>query len=223
MPRSAALENLLEAIRACRLCADELPLGPRPILRLSPFARLLVCAQAPGTRVHDTGLPFNDPSGDRLRSWLGMDKEIFYDQSRVAFVPMGFCYPGKAPKGGDLPPRPECSEAWHGLLSPHMNKIGLKLVIGQYAQSFHLGETRKASLTETVKAWRDYLPDIIPLPHPSPRNNLWLQRNPWFEEEVIPYLQGRVDRLFHSNETADGIAPGGPQGKDENIKYDHDR
>lgn len=210
MTDRGSLDNLLACIRACRLCEDHLPLGPRPILRVSQQARLLICAQAPGTRVHETGLPFNDPSGDRLRSWLGIGRETFYDEAKVAMVPMGFCYPGRDPRGGDSPPRLECSQSWHGQLLPRLGGVRLKLVIGQYAQAWHLGQKRKASLTETVRAWRDFLPDVIPLPHPSPRNNLWLRRNPWFEAEVIPDLQTRIAALFRSNEAPDRIAPGGP-------------
>lgn len=217
-----ALQDLLETIRACRLCEAELPLGPRPVLRGSPAARLLVCAQAPGTRVHETGIPFNDPSGERLRSWLGMNRQTFYDEARVAIVPMGFCYPGRDPEGGDLPPRLECSQTWHNLLFPHLANIRLKLVIGQYAHAFHLGDKRKPSLTETVRAWREFLPDVIPLPHPSPRNNLWLRRNPWFEAEVVPYLRGRISDMFGSDEAPDCVAPGCPQGEQEDIEDDHD-
>ena len=200
MPRQSqigpnALDLVLRDIRACRLCAD-LPLGPRPVLRASETARLAICAQAPGTRVHATGLPFNDPSGDRLRAWLGIGRDVFYDETRIAIVPMGFCYPGRDPRGGDLPPRPQCAAAWHDRLKPHLDACALKLVIGQYALAYHLGGAAKGSLTETVRAWRDYLPGVIPLPHPSPRNRIWLKRNPWFEAEVVPYLKIRVAGLL---------------------------
>jgi len=186
------LEELLSDIARCTLCAAALPLGPRPVLQASGTARLLVAAQAPGRRVHETGLPFNDPSGDRLRDWMGIDRATFYDARKVNIVPMGFCYPGKAGRGGDLPPRPDCARHWHARLFARLPAQRLTLVIGQYAQAWHLGRRRKASLTETVRHWRDYPPGMLPLPHPSPRNTYWLQRNPWFEAEVIPELRRRV-------------------------------
>jgi uracil-DNA glycosylase len=190
-----ALDSLLREIRACTLCAADLPLGPRPVLRASGTARLLIAGQAPGTRVHASGIPWDDPSGDRLREWLGVDRDTFYDERQIAIVPMGFCYPGKG-SSGDLPPRPECSATWHPRLVPMLEKVELVLTIGQYAQAYHLGEQRKASLTDTVRAWRSYAPRIIPLPHPSPRNTAWLQRNPWFARELLPVLRKRVRDLL---------------------------
>lgn len=189
------LDALLAEIRACRLCAEHLPLGPNPILRASATARLLVVGQAPGTRVHATGIPWNDPSGDRLRLWLDLDRERFYDESRVAIVPMGFCYPGKGPSG-DRPPRPECRQTWHPRLLPLLPRVELTLAIGQYAQAYFLGERRKATLTATVRAWREYAPAVLPLPHPSPRNIGWFKANPWFEEELLPALRARVAALL---------------------------
>lgn len=187
------LDKLLEQVRACDLCAASLPLGPRPVLRANASARLLIIGQAPGTRVHETGIPWNDPSGDRLRQWLGWDRERFYDESQTAIVPMGFCYPGKG-KSGDLPPRPECAPQWHPPLLELMPAIELVLLVGQYAQRHYLPDA-KATLTETVRAFRDYGPRYVPLPHPSPRNQLWLKKNPWFERDVVPYLQARVAEL----------------------------
>lgn len=187
----SALEALVAEIRACRRCEAQLPLGPRPVLRASESARLLVVGQAPGTRVHESGIPWNDASGIRLREWLRMDRETFYDESRVAIVPMGFCYPGRG-AGGDLPPRPECRQAWHPRLIPLLPNIELILLIGHYAQAYFLGETRKKTLTDTVRTYADYAPRYFPLPHPSPRNTLWLRRNPWFAEEVIPALRERL-------------------------------
>lgn len=189
------LDQILNEIRACTRCAD-LPLGPRPVLRASPTARLAVCAQAPGTRVHNTGLPFNDPSGDRLRHWMGIDRDVFYDTARINIIPMGFCYPGRDPRGGDRPPRPECAATWHPRLFGSLPAPDLLLAIGRYAQDYHLGPRARPTLTETVRAWRDYWPRIIPLPHPSPRNYGWLKRNPWFEEEVVPALREAVARAL---------------------------
>lgn len=186
------LEGLLGEIRSCTHCREHLPRGPRPVLQASPGARLVVAAQAPGLKVHKTGLPFNDPSGDRLRDWMGIDRETFYDARRVNIIPMGFCYPGRNPRGGDNPPRPECARLWHARVFAALPQQALILVIGQYAQAWHLGTRRRRTLTETVRHWRDYLPSYLPLPHPSPRNTYWLQRRPWFEAEVIPELRRRV-------------------------------
>ena len=188
------LDRLLAEIRACRLCAD-LPAGPRPVLRAAHGARILVAGQAPGIRVHETGIPWNDPSGDRLREWMGVDRATFYDPARIAIVPMGFCYPGTG-RSGDLPPRPECAAAWHGRLVPMLADVELTVCIGQYALAWHLGARRKATLTDTVRAWRDYAPAYLPLPHPSGRNNGWLKRNPWFGTEVLPHLRARVAALL---------------------------
>lgn len=182
------MRKLLGEIRDCRICEAHLPLGPRPILNAHPQSRVLVVGQAPGTRVHETGIPWNDPSGDRLREWLGVDRATFYDVKIFAIVPMGFCYPGRG-KSGDLPPRKECAEAWFKKLHTQMKNIKLTLLIGQYAQAHYLGDRRKKTTTETVKAWKEYLPQYLPLPHPSPRNNIWLKKNPWLEKKVIPELQ----------------------------------
>lgn len=188
-------QSLLAKARACTRCAPALPLGPRPVIRGSATARLMIIGQAPGTRVHQTGLSFNDPSGDRLRDWLSVDRETFYDESRIAIMPMGFCYPGRDPRGGDLPPRPECAPLWHPSLRPAFAAVRLTLLVGSYAQRFYLND-RKRSLTETVAAWREYLPEFLPLPHPSWRNTAWLKRNPWFERELLPVLRERVAELL---------------------------
>ena len=187
--------RLVDEVRHCRVCAGHLPLGPRPVLQVSSTARLLICGQAPGTKVHATGLPFNDPSGDRLRDWMGIDRATFYDARRVAIVPMGFCYPGRDARGGDKPPRPECAPLWRPRLLPLLKKVELTLLVGSYAQSWHLGRRRKRDLTATVRAWRDYVPDYLPLPHPSWRNTGWLRRHRWFEDEILPYLRREVQRL----------------------------
>lgn len=186
-----ALDTLLGEIRACRLCAAHLPLGPRPVLRASATARLLIVGQAPGTKVHASGVPWDDASGKRLRDWLEMTPETFYDGRRIAIVPMGFCYPGKA-GSGDAPPRPECRATWHPRLIPLLNQVRLTLLIGQYAQAYFLGARRKGSLTDTVAAHAEYLPQYFPLPHPSPRNIGWFKANPWFEREAVPALRAQV-------------------------------
>ena len=185
---------LLTEVRGCKLCKKHLPLGPRPVLQIDPRARLLIAGQAPGRRVHDSGVPFEDASGDRLRDWMGMSQEVFYDASRVAILPMGFCFPGTG-RSGDLPPRPECAGAWREQLLAWLPDLELTLVIGQYAQDYHLGTAQKASLTETVRAWREFWPALLPIPHPSPRNNIWLRKNPWFESDVLPRLRKRVRAL----------------------------
>jgi uracil-DNA glycosylase len=198
MTKGDRVDELLGEIRACRICAAHLPLGPRPVLQASATSRLLIVSQAPGRKVHETGIPFNDPSGDRLRDWLGIDKAMFYDTGRVAIVPMGFCFPGTG-RGGDLPPRPECAPAWHPRLLPLLKQVQLTLVIGQYAQAGLLGVARGTRLTDTVQAWRDHLAHgRLPLPHPSPRNRLWLVRNPWFETELLPVLRERVAAALHA-------------------------
>lgn len=193
---TARLNALLREVRACRRCEADLPLGPRPVLRAHPKARLLIVSQAPGTRVHETGIPFNDPSGDRLRAWLAVDRETFYDERRIALVPMGFCYPGRDQRGGDKPPRPECAPIWQPPIRAALPRVELTLLVGLYAQGFYLGEERHGSLTETVRAWRDYLPRFLPLPHPSWRNTAWLRKNPWFEAELLPELRTRVHALL---------------------------
>ena len=188
---NAAFAELQQDIRGCTLCAEHLPLGPRPVLQISRSARILIAGQAPGSKVHASGVPFDDASGDRLRDWLGMDRETFYDAKRVAILPMGFCYPGTG-KSGDLPPRPECAAMWHEKILSELRAIKLTLVIGQYAMAWHLGPRAKATLTETVHAWREFQPKLWPLPHPSPRNNIWLKKNPWFARDVLPELQKQV-------------------------------
>ncbi|GGA50254.1 uracil-DNA glycosylase family protein [Dyella nitratireducens] len=194
--RSESLNALLTEIRACQLCAAQLQDGPRPVLQASASSRLLIVSQAPGRKVHITGIPFNDVSGDRLRHWLGVDRETFYDAERIAIVPMGFCFPGSG-RNGDLPPRPECAPTWHPRLLPLLTHVQLTLAIGQYAQAGVLGEQRGGSLTETMQSWREHLArGVLPLPHPSPRNQAWPKRNPWFEAELLPVLRERVKQVL---------------------------
>ncbi len=188
---SKRLAQLLREVRACTVCAPYLPNAPRPVLRAAQTATLLVVGQAPGRRVHETGIPWNDPSGDRLRDWMQVPRDVFYDESRIAIIPTAFCYPGTGP-GGDLPPRPECAPLWHPRLRALLPNIRLTLLIGSYAQAYYLGSKRHRTLTDTVRHYRDYQPEFIPLPHPSPRNQMWLRRNPWFEKEVIPLLREEV-------------------------------
>jgi len=188
------LADLLTDVRNCHHCEEHLPLGPNPVVQISSSAKLLIIGQAPGTKVHASGIPWNDPSGDRLRSWLQMDKTRFYDPDHVAIMPMGFCYPGKG-RSGDLPPRTECAPLWHQRLLEHMPDLQLTLLIGQYAQRYYLEDAYK-TLTERVQNWQTCPPQYLPLPHPSPRNTLWLKRNPWFEAEVIPELRTRTSALF---------------------------
>ncbi len=183
--------SLMNEVRACTICASHLPHGPRPVLQLHPKARLLIAGQAPGRKVHESGTPFDDASGERLREWMGVTRDVFYDPALVAILPMGFCYPGTG-KTGDLPPRPECAPAWREQLLGRLRHLEVTLVIGKYAQAYHLDET-KSSLTENVRAWRTYWPNTVPLPHPSPRNNIWLRKNPWFETELLPMLRQRVE------------------------------
>ncbi len=192
-----ALDRLTKEIRACRVCVENprkvpLPHEPRPVLRVSATARICIAGQAPGTRVHASGVPFTDRSGDRLRDWMGVSEEEFYDTSRVAIVPMGFCFPGQDAKGSDLPPRPECAAHWRARLFDHLPQIDLFLLVGQYAQGWHLGAAKRKSLTETVTNWREYGPGAIPLPHPSWRNNAWIRKNPLFESELLPVLKREV-------------------------------
>jgi len=203
------LWDLRAAIAACRICRDapargpdhQLPHEPRPVAVISPTARILICGQAPGLRVHESGLPFNDASGDRLRLWLDVTREEFYDPSLFAIVPMGFCFPGYDDKGSDLPPRRECAPRWRQEVMDAMPQIELVLAIGQYAQGWHLGDRRAATMTETVRNWRIYLgsntrPAVLALPHPSWRNTGWLKKNPWFEADVLPVLRERVKKLI---------------------------
>lgn len=185
------VDKLVADIRACRHCAEHLPHEPRPVVWVHPDARILIAGQAPGRRVHESGVPWDDPSGDRLREWLGMDREAFYRREHIAVAAMGFCYPGTV-EGVDLPPRPECAPLWRPRLLPLLRKVRLTLLVGQYAQRYHLGRAAKPTLGETVRKWRDYPTDVMPLPHPSWRNTAWLKRNPWFEAELLPELRRRV-------------------------------
>jgi uracil-DNA glycosylase len=188
-PSSHALAAVAAEARACRVCAAHLPLGPRPVLRVSETARLLIVGQAPGTKVHETGIPWNDPSGERLRRWLAMDRDLFYDESRIAIVPMGLCYPGRLPNGGDAPPRPECAPLWRHRLVRLMPAIRLTLLVGSYALADTLG---RGPMTDRVRAFRDHLPRYFPLPHPSWRTTAWERKNPWFEAEALPALRAAV-------------------------------
>lgn len=209
------LEDLESRIAACRICRDtphglQLPHEPRPVLQVSKTARVCICGQAPGTRVHKSGRPFTDPSGDRLRQWMDVAEDVFYDPSRLAIVPMGFCFPGLDAKGGDLPPRRECWEAWHDQLFAALPQVELILVIGQYAQAYHLGKARRKSLTETVADWQGYwnaprepgVPAILPLPHPSWRNTGWLKKNPWFETDLLPVMRMEIARLTEPSDAS---------------------
>ncbi len=190
----SSLSHLLTEVRQCRICETQLPLGARPVLQCAASARILIAGQAPGSKVHASGIPFDDPSGERLREWMGIDQGIFYDASRIAILPMGFCYPGSG-KSGDLPPRRECEPAWRAQLLGKMKHIQLTLVLGRYAQSYHF-PSHNGSLTELVKNWREHWPALLPLPHPSPRNNRWLKQNPWFETELLPCLKTRVKDIL---------------------------
>ncbi len=188
--------KLIDQVRHCTLCAEHLPHGVRPVLQINSKAKILIAGQAPGRKVHESGIPFDDASGDRLREWMGISKETFYDDEQIAILPMGFCYPGTG-KSGDLPPRPECALAWREKLLQQLPNLELVLAIGQYAQAYHLPKKKK-TLTETVQCWQTYLekshPAVLPLPHPSPRNNIWLKRNPWFVDEVLPILKQRINK-----------------------------
>lgn len=200
MARRESLESLLREIRSCRFCITSpagaaLPHEPRPVLQASRTARIGVFGQAPGARVHASGRPFTDPSGERLRAWLGIGEDIFYDANRVAVIPMGFCFPGLDAKGGDLPPRKECARLWRERLMAALPRLEMMVLVGRYAQKWHLGENGGRSLTETVAAWRDFAPACFPTPHPSWRNNAWLKNNPWFETELLPALRKRVREL----------------------------
>lgn len=190
-----SLNQLLTQVRACTTCMPHLPLGPRPVVTVHPDAKLLIVGQAPGTKVHASGIPWDDQSGKNLRKWLGMDSDAFYDETKVGIVPMGFCYPGKG-KSGDLPPRKECAPQWHGPLLVEMPKIKLTLLIGAYAQNHYLGADRPKTLTETVRQFDSWLPKYLPLPHPSPRNGIWMKKNPWFEEDLVPELKRIVSAMW---------------------------
>jgi len=192
----SGLSALLADIRACRACAPELPHEPRPVVRVSPETRILICGQAPGRRVHESGLPFDDPSGDRLRGWMGVDRETFYGDPRIGVAAMAFCYPGTDPKGGDYPPPPRCAALWRERLIVQLPKVELTLLVGWPAMAWKLKDRVAPSMTETVAAWREHLPGDLVLPHPSWRNTGWLKRQVWFEENVVPYLRGRVAELL---------------------------
>ncbi len=185
-----SLSSLLNEVRTCTICELDLPLGPRPVLQFHAKARILIAGQAPGKKVHDSGVPFDDASGKRLREWLGVTRNVFYDPKQFAILPMGFCFPGSG-KSGDLAPRSECAPAWREQLLSHLSQLEVTVVLGRYAQKYHFGEA-SSSVTDLVKAWRTYWPNMVPLPHPSPRNNIWLRKNPWFEVELLPSLRQRV-------------------------------
>ncbi len=188
------MKKLLQEIRACTVCEKDLPLEPRPVVSASPSSKIVIIGQAPGTAVHESGIPWDDPSGKRLREWMDISDEDFYDPKKVALIPMGFCYPGKG-KTGDLPPRPECAPIWHEALLSQMPKVELTLLFGTYAQNYYLPNNTYKTLTETVQNHKKFLPDFLPMPHPSPRNNIWLKKNPWFSEEVVPFLQKEINHF----------------------------
>jgi uracil-DNA glycosylase len=196
MPIKSGLDQVVAEIAACRACAAELPHEPRPVTHVSSETRLLICGQAPGRLVHESGLPFTDPSGDRLRGWMGVDYETFYADRRIGVAAMAFCFPGTNPKGGDYPPPPRCASLWRPRLLAQLPKVELTLLVGGYAQRWALGNRARPTLAATVAAWRDYLPNFLPMPHPSWRNTAWLKRNPWFEEEVTPYLRARLNTIL---------------------------
>lgn len=185
---------MLAEVRSCQLCASALPLGPRPIVQIDARARILIVGQAPGRKVHESGVPFDDPSGDRLREWLGIGREQFYDPRLVSIIPMGFCFPGTG-RSGDLPPRPECAPAWRAELLEQLHAVEMTIVIGKYAQAYHLPEAG-GSVTDVVASWRTHWPRVVPLPHPSPRNNIWLKRNPWFTIELLPQLRTTITTML---------------------------
>lgn len=196
----SVFQALVNEVQACSLCRDDLPLGPRPVFQIHPSAKILIAGQAPGRKVHESGIPFDDASGNRLRDWMGITRSVFYDPQLISILPMGFCYPGSG-KSGDLPPRPECAPAWRQPLLESLRDLELTLVIGQYAQTYHFGKTG-GTLTELVRSWRTYWPHVIPLPHPSPRNAIWLRRNPWFEVELLPSLKERVQSILDQSGTS---------------------
>lgn len=189
-----AIQSLLKSIKACRVCEEFLPLAPKPILQISSTARLLITGQAPGTIAHETGITFNDKSGDRLRSWLDIDRDTFYDKSKIAIVPMGFCYPGRLERGGDKPPRPECAPLWRDKILALFPNIQLTLLVGSYAQNYVLG---KGSLTARVRNFHDYLPEYFPLPHPSWRTLAWVKKNSYFENQILPTLREQIHNLLN--------------------------
>ncbi|WP_452225361.1 uracil-DNA glycosylase family protein [Lacinutrix chionoecetis] len=189
------MKQLLHDIRQCEICKAFLSLGPRPVVTAHKASKIIIIGQAPGTKVHESGIPWNDQSGKKLRQWLNVSDEVFYNTKNFAIVPMGFCYPGKA-KTGDLPPRPECAPQWHSVLLKHMPKVELIILVGAYAQKYYLKETAKRTLTETVGEYKSYLPTYFPIPHPSPTNRFWRSENPWFEELVVPDLQKKVNKIL---------------------------
>lgn len=188
------LDRLLDQVRSCTICT-KLPLGPKPLLQAGRAAKILIAGQAPGSKTHEKGRPFDDASGKRLRQWLGVTEDQFYDPNLFAIIPMGFCFPGTG-KGGDLPPRPECAPQWRQSLLKALPNLQLTLILGQYALEWHLGDAKSKTLTDTVKRWEEFWPDHLPLPHPSPRNIRWFKNNPWFEDEVIPIMQNRVSEFI---------------------------
>ena len=190
------LDTLFRDIRACTHCEPHLPMGARPVVRGTAKARVCIIGQAPGIRVHRSGVPWDDPSGKRLRGWLDVDDGAFYDEDNFAIIPVGFCYPGTMENGGDYPPRKECAPLWHAAVLAALKKVELTLLIGSYAQAYHLGKSRRKNMTETVRAWRDYLPDVIPTPHPSWRTTGWQKKNPWFDDDLLPELRRRVHGLI---------------------------
>jgi uracil-DNA glycosylase len=194
VPSNSAIASKLAEVRACTICADVLPLGPKPIFQLHPSARILIAGQAPGRVTHAIGRPFDDASGERLRAWMGIDRATFYDETKICLLPMGFCFPGSG-KSGDLPPRPECAATWRRPLLDLVDQVQFTIVMGQYAMEWHRAELSKRTLTENVADWARHWPDQLCIPHPSPRNNLWLKKNPWFEAEVLPMLRARVKGL----------------------------
>jgi len=198
MTNSPDLQAVLADIRACRACVGKLPHEPRPVVWVFPETRLLICGQAPGRRVHESGLPFTDPSGDRLRDWMGINAATFYGDPRIGVAAQAFCYPGTAPKGGDYPPPKRCASLWRSRLLEALPRMELTLLVGAHAQVWALGDRAKPDMTGTVRAWRDHGPDVLPMPHPSWRNTAWLRRNPWFADEIVPYLRQRVRDILGS-------------------------
>ncbi len=194
------MEDLLTCISQCEICRDYLPLGPRPVVQAGTGSKILIIGQAPGKRVHETGIPWNDRSGNKLKEWMKVNDQVFYDPGIISIVPMGFCYPGKG-TSGDISPRPECAPLWHSRLMRFFKKVELILLVGNFAQRYYLGHGYKGNLTETVKCFQEYLPQYIPLPHPSPRNQNWMKVNPWFMEEVVPELQNRIGQIIRKYET----------------------
>jgi uracil-DNA glycosylase len=192
------MKKLLEEIRGCSICKAHLPLGPRPILSAHPKSKIIIIGQAPGAKVHASGVPWDDASGKELRRWLGIESEVFYDEKIFALMPMGFCYPGKG-ASGDMPPRPECAPQWHMKVLGNLKQAQLTILIGQYSQGYYLGESAKDSLTETVRSYKDFLPTFLPLPHPSPRNRIWQKKNPWFEKMIVPDLRKKVKQILSTS------------------------